>query len=63
MTKHSHINSNKQIKDKVQPSALKSTTGFGVWFVGFFLVDVKETGVEEKQACRNFAGNFKPRLS
>lgn len=28
LTKHSQINSNKQIKNKVQPSGLKSTTGF-----------------------------------
>lgn len=99
MTEHSHINSNKQIQDKVQPSALKTTTGFGGlrvflfgWVGGFvclfvyfcggffwlvfcfglillgglfvfwvFLVDVKETGIEENQACRNFTGNFKPR--
>ena len=32
LTKHSHINSNKQIKNKVQPSELKATTGFAYFF-------------------------------
>lgn len=32
LTRHSHVYGNKQIRNKVQPSELKSTTGFAYFF-------------------------------
>lgn len=60
LTKHSPITSNKQIKNKVQPSRIKIYNRICL----FFLMDAKETGVEEKEAYSDiFTGNFKARWS
>lgn len=60
LTKRSHINSNKQIKNKVHPSDLKSTTGFAYFFKWL----QRKQRLREKHACSDiFAGNFKPRWS